>query len=118
MAKQDRTIVLGNFDGVHVGHGQLIRLAHQLAADMKQELMVFTFYPQLQAIFNADFNYLMPVEKKCQRFNQCGVDTVLIQPFTETFAQITPEDFIQKILIDTLGLTIPLVIEAQEMCSF
>lgn len=98
-----RTIVLGNFDGVHLGHQALIDLARKSAQDFGQELMVFTFFPQLQAVFQPDFKYLLSREKKFALFEQCGVDVVLALPFNQDFAKTSPTAFVEDLLIKQLG---------------
>ena len=92
-AEKNRVIVLGNFDGVHLGHQELLKLARKIAAEKKLSLMVFTFYPQGQELFSCDFAYLATQEKKLEMFEQMGVDEVLSIPFDENIAKVTPEDF-------------------------
>lgn len=64
MTQKYRTVVLGNFDGLHKGHQQLIRLGKEIADQNGEELAVFTFYPQIQELFDPAFCYLLPEEKK------------------------------------------------------
>ena len=92
-AEKNRVIVLGNFDGVHLGHQELLKLARKIAAEKKLSLMVFTFYPQGQELFSCDFAYLATQEKKMDIFRQMGADEVLSIPFDENIAKVTPEDF-------------------------
>ena len=92
-AEKNRVIVLGNFDGVHLGHQELLKLARKIAAEKKLSLMVFTFYPQGQELFVCEFAYLATQEKKLEMFEQMGVDEVLSIPFDENIAKVTPEDF-------------------------
>ena len=65
-AEKNRVIVLGNFDGVHLGHQELLKLARKIAAEKKLSLMVFTFYPQGQELFVCEFAYLATQEKKLE----------------------------------------------------
>lgn len=97
-----RIIVLGNFDGVHLGHKELIKLARRIADEKHLPLMVFTFYPQGQELFDRDFLYLATQEKKFEIFAEMGVDEILSIPFDEQIARVTPEDFALKILADEL----------------
>ena len=59
-----RVVVLGNFDGLHKGHRQLIANARVLANELNAKLTVLTFHPQWQSIQNPDFKYLLPQNEK------------------------------------------------------
>ena len=100
--KQKRIIVLGNFDGVHQGHRQLIARGRALAEQHGLELMVLTFYPQLQEIFQEDFRYLLSQRAKMHILAELGVDSVLALPFNEAIAKMSPEDFAQQMLLEQL----------------
>lgn len=102
ISKQNRIIVLGNFDGVHQGHRQLIAFGKRLASQHNMELMVLTFYPQLQEVFHEDFRYLLSQRAKMKILEALGVDTVLALPFNETVAKMSPEAFAKEILLESL----------------
>lgn len=97
-----RTVVLGNFDGIHRGHQQLIRLGREIADEYREELAIFTFYPQIQEVFDPDFCYLLPEEQKLERFKELQVDVVETVPFDEKIAKLSPEEFVKTILVDQL----------------
>ncbi len=101
--KQNRIIVLGNFDGVHQGHRQLLACGKALASQHKMELMVLTFYPQLQEIFHEEFRYLLSQRVKMHILEVLGIDTVLALPFNEDIAKMSPEAFVKEILLQSLG---------------
>lgn len=101
-AQQYRTVVLGNFDGVHIGHQQLIQLGRVIADEHQEELAVFTFYPQMQAVLDADFCYLLSEAQKLEHLQQLHVDVVETVAFEATIAQFSPETFVQTILVEKL----------------
>ena len=103
LPKQKRVIVLGNFDGVHRGHRQLLARGKALAEEKRIELMVLTFYPQLQEIFQENFHYLLSQKAKMKILEQMGADTVLALPFDETIAKMSPEVFVQEVLLQKLS---------------
>jgi len=49
------TVVLGNFDGIHLGHQNLIKMATNISREIKGETLVLTFYPLPQLLFNPIF---------------------------------------------------------------
>lgn len=102
MTQKYRTVVLGNFDGLHKGHQQLIRLGKEIADQNGEELAVFTFYPQIQELFDPAFCYLLPEEKKAERLRQLGVDVLQTVPFDAQIARLTPEAFVKTILVEKM----------------
>ncbi len=102
MTQKYRTVVLGNFDGLHKGHQQLIRLGREIADQNGEELAVFTFYPQIQELFDPAFCYLLSEEKKAERLGQLGVDVLQTVPFDAQIAQLTPEAFVKTILVEKM----------------
>lgn len=102
MTQKYRTVVLGNFDGLHKGHQQLIRLGREIADQNGEELAVFTFYPQMQAVQDADFCYLLPETEKLAHLRKLQVDVVETVPFAEQVARLSPEAFVQTILVEKM----------------
>ena len=97
-----RTVVLGNFDGLHLGHQQLIQLGKSIADAHDEELAVFTFHPQIQELHNSEFRYLLAIDQKKQKFEQLQVQHIETVPFDETVAQLSPEAFVQQILAERM----------------
>jgi len=101
-AQKKQTVVLGNFDGVHLGHQQLLAMGRQIANGMGEELTVFTFYPQIQTVLQPDFAYLLTEKEKEQRFKAIGVDHIVTIPFDENISHMSPEQFVTEILVEKL----------------
>lgn len=97
-----RTVILGNFDGLHRGHQQLINLGRQIADLHQEELAVFTFYPQIQQYFDKNFCYLLTEQQKNRGFQKLKVDWIESMPFTEEIATLSPEAFVENILVKKL----------------
>ncbi len=97
-----RTVVLGNFDGIHRGHQQLIHLGRQIADQNDEELAVFTFYPQIHQVLDPAFCYLLSEQQKLERFGNLRVDVVETVPFDENIATLSPEEFVKTILAEKL----------------
>lgn len=97
-----RTVVLGNFDGVHRGHQQLIGLGRQIADQHGEELAVFTFYPQIQQVVDPTFCYLLSESQKQESFRKLRVDVIETVPFEAAIAHLTPEEFVRTILVERL----------------
>jgi riboflavin kinase/FMN adenylyltransferase len=85
---------LGTFDGVHLGHQQIIRKAQIWAAELGLPLTVITFINHPQHLFGKAPSLLMGVQQKERFLSQLGVDQLLLLDFTPRFAQQTAAEFI------------------------
>ncbi|MDF7670745.1 bifunctional riboflavin kinase/FAD synthetase [Orbaceae bacterium ESL0721] len=97
-------LTLGNFDGVHLGHKQLITRLVEKGKALNLPSVVMLFEPQPLEFFAKDRApaRLTSFQEKIKLIEQLGVDYLLAIPFTETFAALDANDFIQKWLIDCL----------------
>ena len=93
-------MALGFFDGVHKGHQQVINRAQKIAEKQQLKLAVMSFFPHPKTVFsNEEIDYLMPMEKKAERFKKLGVDLFYLIDFTKSFAALPPQAFINDYLI-------------------
>lgn len=102
--KKNRVVVLGNFDGLHIGHKNLIHQGRLLADEKHAALTVLTFFPQWQSLNNPDFKYLLPQNEKIKMMETLHVDEVISVPCDADFAGMEPERFIEDVLMDVLGV--------------
>ena len=102
--KKNRVVVLGNFDGLHIGHKNLIHQGRLLADEKHASLTVLTFFPQWQSLNNPDFKYLLPQNEKIKMMETLHVDEVISVPCDADFAGMKPERFIEDVLMDVLGV--------------
>jgi len=95
-------IALGNFDGVHRGHQEVIRTLLEAApADCCPS--VITFSPHPQAFFTGEQRLLLtPEAEKRALLNQYGIEQVIVLPFTQALAQLSPLEFVEQILVQQL----------------
>ncbi len=94
---------IGNFDGVHLGHQAVIGRARRPAAP----LAVLTFEPHPREWFAPDTPpfRLMNAQAKAHRLEMLGVDTLFELPFDARLASLTPEEFVDGVLVRDLGLS-------------
>lgn len=95
-------VAIGKFDGVHVGHKALIDAAAEKADELSAPLGVLTFEPHPRAVFEPDSApfLLSTPEARARTMAELGVDVLLAQSFDREFASLSPEDFVQSVLID------------------
>lgn len=94
---------IGNFDGLHLGHRQIIDKVIKESRENNQVAAAYTFFPHPQILFNKNFKIISTLEQKVNYFRETGIDLLIIEPFTEEFASLDADLFIREILINKLN---------------
>ena len=101
-------ITIGNFDGVHLGHQTLFRQLLHEARSAGRMSVVLTFEPHPKMVLHPErrpFYLITTIEEKIRFIAACGVDGLLILPFSLEFAKTSAEQFVQDILWDRLRIS-------------
>jgi riboflavin kinase/FMN adenylyltransferase len=98
-------LTIGNFDGIHLGHQAMLAELKRTAGRLGLPACVLTFEPHPREFFAPDQapTRLTSLREKLELLAGCGVDRVHICRFNYGFAQITAEDFIERIIARGLG---------------
>lgn len=98
-------VALGNFDGLHLGHKQLIKQMITRAEEMNLVKTVFTFDNNTLVKFKTcdKNNMLMSNEQKISMFKAMGIDLLFLSKFNENLISMSPEDFVKNILVNKLN---------------
>jgi len=98
-------ITLGNFDGLHLGHQELIKLIIQRAKETASLSMVVTFRPHpLKILAPEKCPPLISIyEEKILLLEKLGIDVLVKIPFTLDFSAMEPRDFVKNVLCNLLG---------------
>ena len=104
-------LTIGNFDGVHFGHRRILRRVKELADRHGWKASVLTFDPHPTRVVAPERAPLLMTspERRAELMEEEGIEQVLILPFTRDLAQLTPEQFVQQLLVDCLGVKAVLV---------
>ena len=100
-------ITIGTFDGVHLGHREVLSKLRKISADSSGESVVFTFYPHPRIIVNSNENSLRLLttqEEKISLLQELGIDHLVIYPFTEEFSKLSYDEFVKNILVEKMHL--------------
>ena len=94
-------VTIGNFDGVHLGHQELIKTAVERAKALGVPAVVFTFEPHPLTVLKPELKLrrLFDVEDRREQFERLGVDTLVVQPFSRDFSQQAPEVFLRDFVL-------------------
>ncbi len=98
---------MGNFDGVHLGHQQLIKALLHKAQQLQVPSLIITFEPQPNEFFSKGIipPRLMRLREKLMMFADMGVDYVLCLRFDQQLAQMPAREFIKQFFVDKLQLS-------------
>lgn len=102
--KSHSVLTIGNFDGIHIGHREIIATAKQAAEQRQVELIAMTFEPHPVAILHPEKSpgVLTPLEMKEILLAELGVDLLIVLRDSRELLELSPEDFVDKFLMDKI----------------
>lgn len=97
-------LAIGNFDGVHLGHAALVQAMGRHAEADGLTPTVLSFEPHPREFFAPQSApaRLSTLREKLELLAACGVEQAMICPFNAAFAELSADEFIQRILVDAL----------------
>jgi riboflavin kinase/FMN adenylyltransferase len=97
-------LTIGNFDGVHLGHQEILSAAKKAAIRRKTELLVMTFEPHPVAILYPERapGVLTPLELKKHLLAKCDVDCLIVLDSDNELLNLSPEDFVNRFLVENI----------------
>ena len=104
-------VTSGTFDGVHLGHQRILARLREVAQASGAPTVVITYWPHPRLVLGPppshpellELQLINTLEERIARLTALGVDYLLIVPFTKEFAQWTSEEYIRKLLLQTVG---------------
>ena len=93
----------GFFDGVHLGHRDVIETLLRSAAERGEQSLILTFWPHPRTVLRdgaRELRLLSSQEEKLQRLRSLGVDRVEVLPFSREFASLTASDYLDMLIRD------------------
>ena len=99
-------VTIGTFDGVHLGHQQILKTLTEEAQRIKGESVLLTFHPHPRDILNSKNNrhigLLQTLIEKQEKLEKYKLKHLVIQPFNKSFSTLLAKDFIEKVLVEKL----------------
>ncbi|MET3114810.1 riboflavin kinase/FMN adenylyltransferase [Pedobacter sp. CG_S7] len=99
-------VTIGTFDGVHYGHQKIVKRLCELAKTTGGESVILTFFPHPRLILdpeNQDLKMINTISEKAVILADLGVDHLIIIPFTRDFSNLSAKEYINNVLVNTLG---------------
>lgn len=97
---------IGNFDGVHLGHQQILKAVVAEARVRKARAVAVTFDPHPEQVLRPSRapRLMTPMEVRLGLLARTGLDAVVVVPFNQGLAHLPPREFVQHVLVDVLGV--------------
>lgn len=99
---KNAVLTIGSFDGVHIGHQQIIQQINDLAKSIDGESVLITFDPHPRFVVGkqqSNLKLLNTLEEKADLLKECAVDVLVVVPFSKEFASQSPDAYIQDFLV-------------------
>ena len=103
-ATEGCVLTIGNFDGVHLGHQEIIAATRQIAREKGTELTAMTFEPHPVAVLYPERapGVLTPLHVKKYQLAQCGVDSLIVLDGDPELLSLSPDDFASRFLVENI----------------
>lgn len=97
-------MALGNFDGMHPGHIEVISKAYTVAKEQNRPCAVMSFEPHPRRFFSPEKPLLriIPLSEKIRALEACGVEWLFLARFNAVFSRITAQEFVDDVLLKQL----------------
>ena len=100
-------LTTGTFDGVHLGHQTILDRLKIIADEINGETVLLTFSPHPRLVLfpeQNDLKLLTTREEKIELLERCGVDHLIIHPFTKEFSRLSSVEFIRDLLVSQIKI--------------
>ncbi len=103
-ADKRAVVTIGNFDGVHLGHRKIIRGVVERARRDGHVAAALTFWPHPLRVVRPEIAppLIETLPQRLAHLQSLSLDAVFILPFDHSVASLTPDDFVRRVLVDTL----------------
>ncbi|HMD07351.1 MAG TPA: bifunctional riboflavin kinase/FAD synthetase [Candidatus Acidoferrum sp.] len=103
-SRSGSTLAIGNFDGIHLGHQAILQAAVARAREIDAVATALTFDPLPQKVLRPDSAPLRvsTTEQRLNCFAAMGMEAAVVLPFTHDIAKLTPQEFVDQILVRDL----------------
>ncbi|HTW24921.1 MAG TPA: bifunctional riboflavin kinase/FAD synthetase [Candidatus Baltobacteraceae bacterium] len=97
-------VTVGNFDGVHLGHQQILATIRELAHQVRCKSAVLTFFPHPARVLRPAEAppLLMTLEQRLAAIQALGIDAAFVLPFDLQLAAVSAEDFVRRFLVERM----------------
>ena len=104
--RDDRSVVtVGTFDGVHRGHQAIIDHLQERTREHSGVSTLISFDPHPRSVVHREeVPLLTTIQERAAVLEEYGLDRFVVVPFSKEFAELPPLEYVEKVLVDTVGL--------------
>ena len=102
-------LTLGTFDGVHLGHQQIISFLKESAQKVDGETVLFTFHPHPRMVLHPDdhgMKLIQSIDERIKKLEEYGIDHLIMFPFSAEFSRLTATEFVRDILVNKVNVRV------------
>ena len=101
-AFKNAVITTGAFDGVHIGHQEIISSMKQIALEIKGETVIVTFHPHPRKVISSipgEIKQLTHLSERISLLDKAGIDHLVVVPFDHRFSNMTAEEYVKDFIV-------------------
>ena len=99
-------VTIGTFDGVHLGHQQILKKLIDTSQKSKLKSVLLTFFPHPKVVLQPDIsmNLIQTIQEREKALENTGLDYLVIHPFSIEFSRLSADDYVKQILVEQLNV--------------
>lgn len=103
---QKTIVTLGTFDGMHIGHQAILNKLKLQKKIYGYKTLVLTFFPHPRMVLKTDhqISLLNTIDERVKLIDKFGIDYLIVQEFTQDFANLSAEEFVKSVLVDQFNI--------------
>jgi len=104
--KKPTIVTIGTFDGVHIGHKEILKKLTSEANRLNLASVILTFFPHPRMVLQkeSDIKLINTIDERIAIFSKTDLDHLIIHPFTKEFANLSAEVYVKNVLVDGLNV--------------
>jgi riboflavin kinase/FMN adenylyltransferase len=105
-ADEASIVTIGTFDGVHLGHQQILKQLTETSRKSKLKSVLLTFFPHPRMVLQPDVSMrlIQTIQEREKALENTGLDYLVIHPFSTTFSRLSADDYVKQILVEQLNV--------------
>ena len=99
-------VTIGTFDGVHLGHQQILKQLIDTSRKSKLKSVLLTFFPHPRMVLQPDISMrlIQTIQEREKALQKTGLDYLVIHPFSTEFSRLSADDYVKQILVEQLNV--------------
>ena len=104
-AHEASIVTIGTFDGVHLGHQQILKQLIENSRKSKLKSVLLTFFPHPRMVLQPDISMrlIQTIQEREKALENTGLDYLVIHPFSLEFSRLSADDYVKQVLVEQLN---------------